>query len=128
MLTLEKFNDKYGYRGGFAKLNEMIRELKTQNEICAHFKIGKETLRDWSRKFFGKQYDPRVERREKKVEILLNIMRTNSEKRCQWMLKHENREYYTEALFLAYKEGTYKKPSNSTEMNTNHVPTTFSGT
>lgn len=123
-MNLIDFNQKYADKGGFSKLHEMITSEKTQEEIADYFGVTKEALRDWTISFFGERYDPRYDRREKRIDTLIEYMKTHSEQETKEAFRFENKEYYQEALFLAYKQGIYQergkgtleeeKPQNST--------------
>ena len=112
-LTIEKFSEKYKDKGGFVKLNELIKELKTQDQIAQHFSVTRYTIRSWSKAFFGKIYDPRLGRRGMHIEAILDFMKTHSKEESEQTFKNTNRDYYNEALFLAEKQELWSETTKS---------------
>lgn len=107
MITIERFNEKYKHYGGYAKLNEMMHDLKTQEDICKQFKVGRMTVRGWTKRIFGQTYDPRAARRKRRVKYIYDYMKKHSLYASKEMFKYENQDYFREALNLAKREGIY---------------------
>lgn len=104
---IDKFNYDYESKGGFTKLSEMMAEFKTQKEIAEHFGVCKESVRRWCKEFYDTTHDLRAMRRENRVNIILEFMKNHTLHESKQAFKKENRDYFREALFLAYKQGIY---------------------
>ena len=112
-MTIDKFNFKYGAKGGFQQLYRMVvDEKQSQNQVANHFGVTREGVRVWMRDLFN-GVNVREERRVKRVEVMIDFMKEHSEYESGQAFKFENEEYYTEALFLAYKMGIYNLNSKT---------------
>jgi predicted transcriptional regulator len=112
-MTIDKFNYRYKEKGGFGKLHEMVVDLNcSQKDISKYFGASKTSVKFWIVDLFG-GIDTRHERRDRRINNILEFMKTHNEYESSQAFKHENSEYYTEALFLAYKEGIYSNQANS---------------
>lgn len=108
MMTIDQFNYKYGSKGGFAQLYKMLYDdSKTQYEIAAHFGVTQPGVRGWIKDLFGRTPDTRLARRARRVNAMIEYMRTHTEYEASQVFRYENEDYYTEAVFLAYKQGIY---------------------
>lgn len=63
-MDIGRFNNKYRSYGGFARLVEMRTMLFPLSAIAKQFRVSKECVRVWMKKFFGENYDPRQKRKE----------------------------------------------------------------
>lgn len=109
-MNIKDFNEKYRDKGGFAKLYEMMSELESHNAISEHFGVTREAMRSWPIELLGKPYDPRMDRREVRINAILEFMKEYSEYESKVAFQNGSKEYFAEALFLAYKQGVYPRP------------------
>lgn len=99
------FNEKYGKKGGIAKLTESRALMLTQDAIAKHYGVSKERIRQWMEKFFGGIYDPRAPRRIAFVDCMIEFAKANSEE--EFHEAYKTHEYYQLALERALREGIY---------------------
>ena len=110
MITIEEFNFRFGIKGGFPKLKKMIFvDVCRKNEIAKHFQVSPTTVSTWMENFFvGQVIDLRVLRRARRIEKIVEYMQTHSEFDAIQAFRHENLEYFAEALFLFNKQKNEK--------------------
>lgn len=108
-MKIELFNKKYQSFGGFAKLSEMKKNFFTLLEIAKHFGVSKERARQWMIELFGEKYDPRMQRREKVIQAMLEFASEHTEKEFEEAFKLQNKDYFTEALRRAKGNNLFKK-------------------
>lgn len=77
-MNIDKFEKKYQLYGGIKQLIKMRNSLSSQSEIAKHFRVSKERVRQWMVEMFNSNYDPRQERREKKIKEMVNFYFNNS--------------------------------------------------
>ena len=65
-MNKEQFDQKFRSKDGIKKLYTMMENLDTLDSIAGYFGVSKERVRQWSVELFGKKYDPRDKRREKR--------------------------------------------------------------
>ena len=61
-MTIERFDQIYGDRGGTQKLFSMKVNLATLKEISLQFGVSRERVRQWIKELYGEEYDPRMKR------------------------------------------------------------------
>lgn len=99
------FNEKYGRKGGVAKLTEFRALMVTQEEIAKHYKVSKERVSQWIEKFFGDRHDPRAPRRNAIVDCMIEFAKLNGED--EFNEAYKGHEYYPLAHERALREGIY---------------------
>ncbi len=97
-MTIEKFNELYGEKGGIGKLTEMRDSLSTLVSISVHFGVSRERIRQWMIQLFGEAYDPRKKRRENKIEAIKELIKTHGVERTKQLYSGINKYYLKEAL------------------------------
>lgn len=108
MKTIEQFNNKYKEKGGYEKFYKMVYlDNDTQSNISKHFGVRRETVRLWMKNLFGRTFDSRLERRDRKVTYMIEYMKNHSYEEMMEFFKFENKDYIQEALFLANQQGLY---------------------
>lgn len=65
-MTKEQFDREYRSKGGIKQLYKMFDNLETLAFISLHFGVSRQRVAQWSLEIFGKAYDPRAKRREKR--------------------------------------------------------------
>lgn len=120
-ITVEQFNEKYKDKGGYAKLHEMVSELRTYREIYKYFEVSRLAVRNWTVRFYGKRYDPRPLRRERRIQFVLDFMKNHTLDESIETFKYENGDYFREAVFLAEKEGIYPESGKAPEDSNNSL-------
>jgi len=97
-MNREKLDEKYNECGGFKKLLEMKIELKSLEEISKVFNVSKERIRQWMIELFGTNYDPRRDRRENRINFILDFIKQNGTKEAIKMFERTNKSYVQEAI------------------------------
>ena len=115
-MTIDEFEYKYREKGGFKHLYEM-RFLKhtSMRTIGRHFGISRTMVAAYIKDIFGKIDDVRGLRREKRVEMILDYMKSHSPYETDQAFKFENPEHIAEANFLANKQGIYPRKEDTLE-------------
>ena len=68
-MNKEQFDKKYISCGGIKKLAEMREKLETINLIATVFRVSGERVRQWMEELFGEHYDPRKDRRKRRMKL-----------------------------------------------------------
>lgn len=95
-MMLKTFNKEYKKKGGMIMLNEMRALKNTQDSIANHFGVTKERVRQWLLEFFGKEYDPRYDRRNAIIESMIDFSEHRTKEEFEMAFKSS--EYYQMAL------------------------------
>lgn len=95
-MMVKDFNKEYKKKGGMMMLNEMRALKQTQDTIANHFGVTKERVRQWLLEFFGKEYDPRYDRRNAIIESMVDFSEHRTAEEFHEAFK--NSEYYEMAL------------------------------
>ena len=99
MITKEEFDKKYNGKGGIDMLLIMTKKkylpLRT---IALHFGVCAERVRQWMIEMFDWRYDPRIPRREQKIEALVDYIVKNGETNLGLVFKGMNVKYVKEAI------------------------------
>ena len=97
-MTIEDFNKKYKLQGGIKQLSTRRENLDTLKSISEHFEISIERVRQWMIEFFGEKYDPRYERRKRKIETIKNLIEKHGIEKAQVLCPGINRSYLRTAI------------------------------
>ena len=80
----------------------------THKQIANYFETKHiATVRWWIKSLFDRIPDSRLERRQRRIDAIVDFKKTHSEKESKKVFKRNNKEYYREAVFLAYQQGIY---------------------
>lgn len=105
-MTVKEFNKLYGGRKqGMIMLTQMRSMAYPQDEIASHFGVVKERVRQWMVEFFGCEYDPRIDRRNKMMSCMLDFAKIHPID--EFYEAYRGSEYYKEVLEECKKEGIY---------------------
>ena len=104
-MNSNKFEIKYGDKGGMGRLIQMKNNLSPQKEIAEHFGVTQERVRQWIWEFFGIKYDPRLDRRRIVLREMLNYAINNSFE--EFSNKYKGKKYYHSALLEIKKQKIY---------------------
>lgn len=97
-MIIKEFNKKYRRQGGIKKLFKMKEDLETLKKIADQFGIGRESIRQWMIEFFKEPYDPRKERRKRKIELIENMIHKHGLKKIVDLYPGINRSYLKAAI------------------------------
>lgn len=86
----QDFHRTHLQKGGFPRLVRFRDLLAPQKEIASHFGISQETVRYWMAEIFEENYDPRIERQEKKIAALLKILKEEGREKFEDYCKRNN--------------------------------------
>lgn len=70
-MTIKEFNDKFKEKGGIRALAHMMSEFETRKHIAYHFGVTPERVSHWAKEFYGKRYDPRITRKQMRLDFML---------------------------------------------------------
>ena len=97
-MDIETFNKTYKRKGGIKQLSLMRENLESLNEISKRFGVCKERARQWMTEIFHENYDPRNERKRKKVEILKELIQEHGVEKTKSLYPGINKGYLEEAI------------------------------
>ena len=100
-MNISQFNEKYKDKGGFATLSEFKNNLETLLNIAKHFGVSKERAKQWMVEFYGENYDPRKERRESSIQVMLDFAKDHTEEEFNEAFSLHNEDYKLEAWYRA---------------------------
>ena len=107
-MTIETFNYKYREKGGYVQFYKMLMEDNcTQKQIAEHFAVSKTSVKLWKTNMLPSA-DPRLERRSRKIDVIIAYLETHSEYETKRIFRHTNKGYLREALFLSSRKKTIK--------------------
>tara|TARA_R100000789_G_scaffold97681_1_gene100513 strand:+ start:786 stop:1130 length:345 start_codon:yes stop_codon:yes gene_type:complete len=92
------FDEKYVVQGGIKRLTEMKNNLRTLDDIAEQFNVSKERVTQWMVEFFDERYDPREERRNRKIHFMLKYLKKHGIDGFEKVSKYVNKSYKEEAL------------------------------
>lgn len=95
-MTVKEFNETYGKKQGLLMLTQMRSLSNTQDMIANHFGVSKERVRQWMLEFFGSEYDPRQERRDRMMNSMIDFARNHEIE--DFKEAYNGSEYYNEVL------------------------------
>lgn len=95
-MTVKEFNTTYGRKQGILMLTQMRSSSNTQDMIANHFGVSKERVRQWMIEFFGSEYDPRQDRKERMMNSMLDFARKNALE--DFKEAYTGSEYFQEVL------------------------------
>jgi len=101
-MNKEAFNNKYMEKGGFQKLYEMKDNLCTLQNIANHFGVCRDRVRQLMIEIFNEKYDPRIARRNKKINMLVEYMKDNGIDNTKQTFKTIG-DYYMKMAIKYYK-------------------------
>lgn len=104
-MTVQKFEEKYGDKGGINKLTELRSLLFTQKYIANHFGVTKERARQWILEFFGEPYNPIADRRDAIMLNMVDFAKNNTKR--QFDLAFRGTQYYREVLSICIEQKIY---------------------
>lgn len=97
-MTKEEFDKKYSDKGGISMLETMTKkQYKTLSSIGEYFGVCKERVRQWMIEMFDWRYDPRIARREQKIETMVDYILKNGEINLEMVFIGMNSKYIKEA-------------------------------
>lgn len=96
------FNDKYTERGGFQRWYEMRDNLCTLQSIANHFGMCRDRVRQLMIELFNEKYDPRLARKRKKINMLIEYMKENGIDKTKQTFKKTS-HYYMKIAIEHYK-------------------------
>lgn len=108
-MNTSKFESKYKEKGGLQKLTELRSLFFSQKYIANHFGVTFARVRQWMIIFFGREYDPREDRREAIVSSMVEFARHNGYPDFKFVYK--GTPYYKEVLDLCRAQNIYEKKS-----------------
>lgn len=91
-----KFKEKYKDKGGMNKLTELRSLFFGQKYIAKHFGVSQESVRNWMLGFFGRDYDPREDRKDAIILSMIEFARHNSI--TDFDFAYKGTQYYKEVL------------------------------
>jgi hypothetical protein len=97
-MTIDKFNEIYGSKGGIGKLTEMKESLETLKSISINFGVSKERVKQWSVEMFHQKYDPRYERRDRKIEKIRELIKLHGVEKTKELYQGINKHYLKQAI------------------------------
>lgn len=97
-MTIQQFNKKFKRQGGIKKLVDMRYNCYTLRSISEHFHISKERVRQWMVLFFGEKYDPRIERKERKIRNIELLIEKYGVEKTKDIYIDTNKNYLKEAI------------------------------
>lgn len=97
-MTVDLFNKRYGEKGGIYKLLDMKSNLATLKQISEHFGVGKERVRQWMVDLTGEKYDPRFERRSRRIEEISMFLKGLDPEQRKKYQKMVGKDYYKKAM------------------------------
>lgn len=104
--TPEIIEERYKEQGGYTLLKSLIESGASQGLIMQVFGVSRWTVTKWLKELFD-EVDPRMVRRQKKIENMVEFARTHSLFEFKEKYKFHNVYYYQEALKIIYKEKIY---------------------
>lgn len=104
-MTIEEFNQKYSYAGGFEMLTEMRALCFRTVYIAKHFSVSADTVRVWMNEYFGLAKDPREGRRAGIIAAMVEFARLHQ--KSEFDLAYKGTSYYKDALSECRKENVY---------------------
>ena len=101
-MTIKHFESKYAEKGGFKKLVEMRENLSTLKQVSFEFSVSIERVRQWMKELFGIAYDPRMERKRKRIEAAKRMIEQYGLEETKVLHKNKNRYYLKKAIKELY--------------------------
>jgi hypothetical protein len=102
-----KFEKKYREKGGINKLTELRSLLFSHDYIANHFGVSRARVSDWMKLFFGKDYDPREDRKEAIISSMIEFAKNNSFPLFRY--SYRGTPYYKEVLEKCYELKIYER-------------------
>ena len=97
-MTIKEFNKKYNQLGGIKQLSNMKANFDTLKEISEYFGVSKERVRQWMIELFGEKYDTRYDRRDKRIEIVQQLIKKIGIENVKKMYPNINKDYLRYAI------------------------------
>ncbi len=107
-MTKKRFNELHRHQGGVKQLQKMIKCLDSLEKIGDHFDMSKTCVQHWCKILFGKNYDPRKERKKLIIEAMIEFAEKYSEELFEQTFKDKSKYYYYIVLSECYSKGIYK--------------------
>lgn len=104
-MNVNNFQEKYGAKGGIAKLTEFRSMLYSLDYTAQHFGVSKARVRLWLLEFFGTVYDPRRERKETIILNMIDFAKNNPIEEFEFAFR--GTEYYKETLERCKEQKIY---------------------
>lgn len=109
MMDAEKFNERFSQKGGYSLFYKMVYNFIPHHIIARHFGFSKTTVRKYIDQLFGDaKPDSRKERRADRIDVILEYMKSHTEKESKQAFRKTNKEFLREALFLAHQQKIYE--------------------
>jgi len=97
-MTIQEFDKKYKKNGGIKQLTLMREKLETLEKISNKFGVCKERVRQWMTDLFDEKYDPRNERRKRKIEVIKKLIQKHGVEKTKALYSGLNKSYLKEAI------------------------------
>lgn len=96
-MEVKEFNKLYGGRKqGMIMLTQMRSMAYQQDAIANHFGVTKERVRQWMLEFFGSEYDPRIDRKDRMISNMEDFAKIHTEE--EFREAYNGSEYFDEVL------------------------------
>ena len=97
-MNIGTFDNKYKEKGGIKTFIEMKNQLCTLKQISDYFGVKKDRVRQWNHEIFNEIYDPRIKRKEQKINLFANFVKKYGLKKAEELYPKINKYYKKEAI------------------------------
>lgn len=97
-MIISEFEKRYTSQGGIKQLSTMREECETLDSIAMHFGVSKERVRQWMTELFLEKYDPRYERRKRRIEAIESLIKKNGIEKTKELYPGINKHYLKSAI------------------------------
>jgi len=135
---IARFDEKYRHKGGFAKFKQMVDELRTLEEIGAHFGFSRQNTAGLYRSFFGEPYNKiQMKRKDKRAREArrrsTDLTARLKEYKKQGKERSAKKTFYTKVVKdkaeqLGYNVELIAKRNSAVKMKINENMVNISGT
>lgn len=107
-MTIQDFDKEYNNKGGTGILEEFMENNFTTIFIGEHFGVSAERVKQWTKELFGINYDPRLGRKQYRIEKMIDFAKTVPEQKFREAYYYTDKYYHDLALAECYVRGIYK--------------------
>lgn len=107
-MTIQEFEEEYKDKGGIAILREFMDNNFTTKFIGEHFDVSAERVKQWAKELFNKNYDPRMLRKEYRIEKMIEFAKENGEDKFREAYYYTDKYYHDLALAECIVRGILK--------------------
>lgn len=104
-MKIQRFETEYGDKGGIRKLTEMRAMMYKLTAIGSHFGVGRDTVSNWTKRFFGDKHDARFDRKAAVMNSMIDFAKNNPYR--DFIFAYEGTEYYNEVLQKCKEQKIY---------------------